>query len=512
MRAIGLRMKMDMRGSVRQDASSSHEPAVNAPASFAEGSLKSGNINGLRAEAAPMIADRPARGAVAFGAWAFDRASGLLTKNGVEVPLPPRVVGVLALLLDRPGQLVTKHELMAGVWRDAFVTETSLAEAISVLRQTLGDDPQRPAYIQTLHRRGYRFVAEVRERAEPRTVEAALPAAEPAPSAPTPVEPEPRLTLLIPWLVALFASVVAAIAGWKYLTSVEPPPRSPVRLTLALPTGLTLAAGAPVAVSRDGTLIALSLCRAAATPGVGPSCAIYLRPLSHDAPTLVAGTSGGAAPFFAPDGGTLGYFAGGRLRTIALAGGSPVALAPAAEPLGAAWTADGRIVFAGSGGGGLSVVPARGGSVEPLTMPAAGGSRHMWPHATPDGSSVVFTVADSENARDGSYAGVVSLKTRAWSRLMDGVSGARAPARGYLVAQRGPDLLGILFDERAAAVIGLPVVVGAGVLPEGGPHYAVSEAGLLVTGSPGGAALHVTLDWDGELRRLVPAPQPAVLR
>ncbi|MGH9349158.1 MAG: winged helix-turn-helix domain-containing protein, partial [Vicinamibacterales bacterium] len=97
--------------------------------------------------------------AIAFGPFTFDRTSRLLWKDGVEVPLPPRVLGVLALLLDRPGELVAKQELIGAVWRDAFVTETSLAEAISVLRQTLGDDPQRPSYIQTLHRRGYRFIA-----------------------------------------------------------------------------------------------------------------------------------------------------------------------------------------------------------------------------------------------------------------------------------------------------------------------------------------------------------------
>ena len=61
----------------------------------------------------------------------------------------------------RAGDIVPRQELIDSVWKDAFVTDTSLAEAVSVLRQALGDDPQAPTYIQTLHRRGYRFVAPV---------------------------------------------------------------------------------------------------------------------------------------------------------------------------------------------------------------------------------------------------------------------------------------------------------------------------------------------------------------
>src|SRR5919112_3142015 len=96
---------------------------------------------------------------IRFGPFAFDRQSRLLSRNGSEVALPPRVLGVLELLIDRAGQVVARQELLDAVWKDAFVTDTSLAEAVSFLRQALGDDPQAPRYIQTVHRRGYRFVA-----------------------------------------------------------------------------------------------------------------------------------------------------------------------------------------------------------------------------------------------------------------------------------------------------------------------------------------------------------------
>src|SRR3954466_12553889 len=95
---------------------------------------------------------------ISFGPFAFDPQSRLLWRDGTEIALPPRVLGVLELLIERAGQIVARQDLLDRVWKDAFVTDTSLAEAVSFLRQALGDDPQSPRYIQTVHRRGYRFL------------------------------------------------------------------------------------------------------------------------------------------------------------------------------------------------------------------------------------------------------------------------------------------------------------------------------------------------------------------
>jgi DNA-binding winged helix-turn-helix (wHTH) protein len=488
-------MNMDMPPSVRLLASRCHEAPLNTPPSFPEEVLKGGSINRLRT--APYAPSAESR-ALAFGAFVFDRASRLLSRDGVELPLPPRVLGVLGLLLDRPGELVTKQELIAAVWRDAFVTETSLAEAVSVLRQALGDDPQHPTYIQTLHRRGYRFIADVRDAVTPVSTEAR--AIAPAAPAPARVEPEPRLSLLVPWIITLFAVLITAVAVSRYLNTASPPAESPVRFTIALPPDLTLAsAGQPVAVSPDGLLIAAAACRSG-------ECGIYLRPLSQAEPTLVAGTSGGASPFFSPDGTWLGYFANGRLQKIALGGGSPVVLAEAPEPLGATWLRDGQIVFARSVNEGLFTVPSNGGTPQPLTSPTNGQGGHRWPSALPDGSEVVFTVSS-----DQPYAGLVSMRTRGWGRLLDDVSAARVPIAGYLVAQRGSDLVATAFDDRAHTIAGLPIAVASSAA-DATPQFAVSASGTLVIAPPGANVMRVVLNWDGELRRLVPAPQPTLPR
>jgi DNA-binding winged helix-turn-helix (wHTH) protein len=92
-----------------------------------------------------------------FGEFRFVPGDGLW-RAGTPVTLPPRALGVLTALLTKPGVVVSKQELMDAVWPDTFVTESSLLEAIGLLRDALGDNPRRPTYIQTVHRRGYRFI------------------------------------------------------------------------------------------------------------------------------------------------------------------------------------------------------------------------------------------------------------------------------------------------------------------------------------------------------------------
>jgi len=96
-----------------------------------------------------------------FPPFTFDASAGLLNRGGEETQLPPKAAQVLEMLLARHGQLVTKQKLLEVVWDGATVTEFSLTSAIKTLRDALGDDARDPIYIQTLHRRGYRFIGGV---------------------------------------------------------------------------------------------------------------------------------------------------------------------------------------------------------------------------------------------------------------------------------------------------------------------------------------------------------------
>ena len=97
---------------------------------------------------------------VAFGSFRFVPGDGLW-RHGQPVALPPRALAVLTALLATPGTVVSKQNLMNAAWPGTFVTESSLLEAIGLLRDALGDDRRRPTYIQTVHRRGYRFIAPI---------------------------------------------------------------------------------------------------------------------------------------------------------------------------------------------------------------------------------------------------------------------------------------------------------------------------------------------------------------
>jgi DNA-binding winged helix-turn-helix (wHTH) protein len=94
---------------------------------------------------------------VRFGSFRFKPGDGLW-QAGRPVALPPRALGVLTALLATPGAVVSKQQLMDAVWPGTFVTESSLLEAVGLVREALGDDRRKPMYVQTVHRRGYRFI------------------------------------------------------------------------------------------------------------------------------------------------------------------------------------------------------------------------------------------------------------------------------------------------------------------------------------------------------------------
>src|SRR5690242_2113517 len=96
-----------------------------------------------------------------FGPFRFDPEERLLLRDGKPVPLAPKVGEPLFLLLQNAGHLVDKDELMKQVWPDAFVEEGNLNKNVFVLRKTLGQGDGGREYIETIPKRGYRFVAAV---------------------------------------------------------------------------------------------------------------------------------------------------------------------------------------------------------------------------------------------------------------------------------------------------------------------------------------------------------------
>ncbi|MFN2444614.1 MAG: winged helix-turn-helix domain-containing protein, partial [Vicinamibacterales bacterium] len=88
-------------------------------------------------------------------------------RAGHQIDLSPRLVEILAYLADRPGEIVSKDELLDRFWGDVHVTENTLTRAVADIRKALGDHPDPPQFIQTVSRRGYRFIAPVEPMSDP---------------------------------------------------------------------------------------------------------------------------------------------------------------------------------------------------------------------------------------------------------------------------------------------------------------------------------------------------------
>ena len=118
---------------------------------------------------------------LAFGPFTLDLRTYVLSKDGAMVPLSPKLVQVLACLAEARGELVTRELLLDRYWPSLTVTDNTLTRALADIRKVLDDNPATPDYIQTLARRGYRFVAPVRsESAVPDAAQVGIVAITPA--------------------------------------------------------------------------------------------------------------------------------------------------------------------------------------------------------------------------------------------------------------------------------------------------------------------------------------------
>src|SRR5262245_6738213 len=91
----------------------------------------------------------------------LDRLDESVRQGERRLKLTPKAFAVLCHLIEQPGRLVTKEDLLATIWPDSVVTDASLTTCIREIRRALDDDPAAPVYIQTVHRRGYRYTGSI---------------------------------------------------------------------------------------------------------------------------------------------------------------------------------------------------------------------------------------------------------------------------------------------------------------------------------------------------------------
>jgi DNA-binding winged helix-turn-helix (wHTH) protein len=461
------------------------------------------------ADRPPSVGFHPAaRRVITFEGYRFDLSDRVLSRDGVDVPLPPRAIGILSYLLERPGRVVSKQELLDAVWKDAHVSETSLTEAVGLLRQTLEDDPQQPRFIQTVHRRGYRFIASV--GVEPAVARAL--AAVPLSGAPDGLAAEAQgvrersaVTRLLVWRVAALAAGVVAAAGvfaWSTRPTLAPP--MVARLVVTLPPEQAPAPGlnahAVLALAPDGR-------RLVYVAGQTGAHRLFVRALDRFEAMPIAGTEGGHGPFFSPDGESIGFFGNGRLMRLDIAGGEPLPIAEAKTGFGGSWAADGSVVFAPDSHSALWRVPAAGGDPLRLTDPAEGES-HRWPDVLPGRRGVLFTVWRL-GARDARIAAWREGDAQPRTIIEDAVH-PRYLSSGHLAFVRDGTLMAAPFDIDSLTLTAPPSAVVHGIMTglTGAGQFSVSASGSLIYLPDDPQRLDRTIARIGIDGRVQPLPLP----
>jgi len=262
-----------------------------------------------------------------------------------------------------------------------------------------------------------------------------------------------RSRLLSVAAVIGWAMTIAAVSFALNLRSRLGEASRVTRTNLAEQAALVL--DAPLAVSPDGLRVAIEV------PGTTTSLSI--RDLSSGAVKLLAGTEGASYPFWAPDGHALGFFAGGKLKTVNADNGAVQTICDAPYGRGGAWSSQGVIVFAPNIATPIMKVSENGGAAVAVTKPEhPGADTHRNPTFLPDGKHFLYCAAPaySNNAqgslRAGSIDGAVDRK------VLDYASTA-AFVNGWLLTVRDRNLMAQRFDPAALAVEGKPVAIAQNI-------------------------------------------------
>lgn len=460
-----------------------------------------------------------------FGPFELDLRAGELCKEGRRIRLQEQPFQILRMLLESPGEVITREDMRKRLWPDNTVVEFdhSINAAVKRLRDALRDSADKPRYIETVARRGYRFIADIETPTE-YPVMAELTAAEPPPTEATneqqaeavlppadttlpPSDAAPRRPRFnsrrwIPGgLLAAMALVVWAGVAFNRriarpaVVALQPLMRLDLDLGNVVPPPDS-GHGANTILSPDGTrLVYVSKSK------------LFIRRLDQANATEVPGTDNAEAPFFSPDGRWLAFFAGEKLRKIPSGGGqvAEVCDAPRGAGGGGSWGEDGYIVV------GINYVleriPATGGTPTPLTELARGEIVHRWPQVLDGGKAVIFSAYSSMSGLGGASIEVVSLENRRRKTLVRGATWGRYLPSGHLVYISKGTLFAVPFDQSRLEVRGSPTAVLDEVAYSeayGSAQIDFSRTGTVVYRESRTGAGMVTMQWVDESGNTVP--------
>ncbi len=344
-----------------------------------------------------------------FGPFRLDLRTKMLLRNGSYIPLTPKALETLAVLIENNGRIVDKDELLRQVWPGTFIEEATLAKTVSILRKVLGEDEGR-SYIDTVPKRGYRFAVEVRVTDPPPAADEIVPAvpiAAPLPGLPPHAVAEPRSsrTPLI-WIAIV---LTAAAALW--LVSPWHRTRNTAFAPKAVPLTSFPGRQNQVAFSPDGNQIAFVW----DGPQGGPSH-IYVKMIGSEALLqLTKGTGADSRPAWSPDGRSIAFLRSAAesrawYLTSALGGAERkladvLPLFDLGNANSASFSPDGKSLAivdraAPNEPSSIFLLSLDTAERRRLTMPSTGTTGDYYPAFSPDGKQLAFARAVSFSATD----------------------------------------------------------------------------------------------------------------
>jgi Tol biopolymer transport system component/DNA-binding winged helix-turn-helix (wHTH) protein len=315
-------------------------------------------------------------------------------------PLEPKSFRLLLFLVENPGRALTKEEIMHEVWPDAFVSDNSLARAITQIRKALEDDSKAPRYIETVPTVGYRFIGEITEQPDQPIAALESIASEPAQKSDGISE---RRSIKLPFLVAGCLGLAAA-AGWWFVSGGVSSVPYPLHVTHVAKLTSYPGDEREPAISPDGAYVAFSWS--------GPrsdNYDIYVVQAPGQAPLrLTTDPAHDAYPTWSPDSRQIAFIRqngdkaslivvpplGGPERTIHQFYRIGTDLDFTQHPA-LSWSQDGKwIVFSGQSGPGqkyrLLLLSVDNGAVRPISSPEANVAGDSSPALSPDGKFLAF--------------------------------------------------------------------------------------------------------------------------
>ena len=299
------------------------------------------------------------------------------------------------------------------------------------------------------------------------------------------------------WIAAAAALGVAAgvaVAAFLIPPRMRAVPAATTRFELAASSTNPFTAepaGVNVAISPDGSRLVYTATRGGVTE-------LVMRRLDQLQGTPIAGTEGGQAPFFSPDGEQIGFVTLDAIKRVPVAGGPAITICPAdAGFRGAAWTPDGTIIFAKDAGVGLLSVPAGGGTPKTLIVPdpARGEDNFVQPAILPDGRALLYTVI----LRGGqTRVEARTLGDAAAATVVEGGFGALYVPSGHVVFGQDDRLMAIRFDAATLRVSGSAVAIEEGAFntpAEGVASIAIASDGTAVYVAGHNAGASRRLSW-----------------